>query len=254
MHSITPSGCRNNPQCEVCGTPLDPGSRRLTCGPECCKTLRAKSNVVACGHCGILFSCKQSSLKKWKVVYCSRVCYGMAQRRQGYVIEADAREKVCKTCQTSKPFAEFNRRSASRDGLARVCKECDADRKKQDILQYPEKHREKRRQRHERNLEQNILNERLGTFRRKYGVSRELYDELFDQQQGRCAICQMEALSRHGPKGTLRIDHNHETGAIRALLCNCCNTALGMFHDDIALVRIAVDYLRRYDDETRLVD
>jgi len=70
---------------------------------------------------------------------------------------------------------------------------------------------------------------------RQYKLTSEEYQQLWSSQNGRCAIC--EAVGR------LVIDHCHNTGAVRGLLCFNCNNALGRFRDDIMVVRKAVSYL-----------
>jgi hypothetical protein len=61
-----------------------------------------------------------------------------------------------------------------------------------------------------------------------------------------CAICgQPETKLYKGTVGALQVDHDHESGEIRGLLCSACNSALGLFRDDLAIVRRAVDYLCR---------
>lgn len=72
---------------------------------------------------------------------------------------------------------------------------------------------------------------------RIYGLDRTAFDLLFDAQAGRCAICQR-------PDRTLVIDHNHETGAVRGLLCGRCNSAIGMLGDDADTVLAAHGYLQ----------
>lgn len=67
--------------------------------------------------------------------------------------------------------------------------------------------------------------------------------ELRAQQQGRCAICGItEELA---PKGRLHVDHDHESNAVRGLLCGLCNTGLGQFKDDPKRLVAAINYLQR---------
>lgn len=67
----------------------------------------------------------------------------------------------------------------------------------------------------------------------------EDYQALFDKLDGRCAICRKTPTGRMG----LCVDHDHETGRVRGLLCWKCNTALGVFDDDTAKLRAAIAYL-----------
>lgn len=77
-----------------------------------------------------------------------------------------------------------------------------------------------------------------------YGITVEEYDELFEIQEGACAICGRtdNGVNQHGPM-RLAVDHDHETGEVRGLLCNRCNTALGLLDDDPERLRIAARYL-----------
>lgn len=78
----------------------------------------------------------------------------------------------------------------------------------------------------------------------KYGISAEQIEALLHEQEDRCAICgeRFVAGSRHT---TFHVDHDHETGAVRALLCGGCNTGLGGFRDNPESLRTAADYLER---------
>lgn len=63
-------------------------------------------------------------------------------------------------------------------------------------------------------------------------------------QDGRCAICrEEETATARGRVRSLAVDHDHETGAVRGLLCSRCNTALGLFRDNPALLLEAIAYL-----------
>jgi hypothetical protein len=66
----------------------------------------------------------------------------------------------------------------------------------------------------------------------------------------RCAICDQPegAIDPHSKKPRkLAVDHNHVTGAVRALLCTNCNTGLGRFDDSRELLRRAIAYLEKHD-------
>lgn len=75
-------------------------------------------------------------------------------------------------------------------------------------------------------------------------ITREEFDALFEKQQGACAICRSKESSfqRTGPR-SLCIDHCHETGVIRGLLCARCNKGLGSLGDNLASLKKAVSYL-----------
>lgn len=68
--------------------------------------------------------------------------------------------------------------------------------------------------------------------------------EMRIRQENRCAIC--------GQKARLQIDHDHQTGAVRALLCSHCNRAIGLLHDDAALCRAAMEYLLKHAPKTQM--
>lgn len=80
---------------------------------------------------------------------------------------------------------------------------------------------------------------RLEVLRNKYGLSEEDYESIRDVQKGRCAIC---GKSLEPPC----VDHCHETGRVRGLLCVGCNTAIGQFKDDVEVMKKAIDYIEFY--------
>ena len=66
---------------------------------------------------------------------------------------------------------------------------------------------------------------------------------MFEEQNGCCAICQ-----KHQSKFSkaLNVDHDHETGEIRSLLCENCNRGLGLFYENPKNLLNAIIYLARY--------
>lgn len=82
---------------------------------------------------------------------------------------------------------------------------------------------------------------RRSRYRLRYGITPEDYTDMFASQDGRCALCRNPELNRR-----LAVDHDHETGKVRALLCSRCNTALGHLRDDPALMIRAARYVVRH--------
>lgn len=76
--------------------------------------------------------------------------------------------------------------------------------------------------------------------RRLYGISGEEFAALLASQNGRCAICGTDA---PGGKGAFHVDHCHDTGRVRGLLCHHCNLMLGNAKDDPARLAAAIRYL-----------
>ena len=81
----------------------------------------------------------------------------------------------------------------------------------------------------------------------RYGITVEDYDRMLAAQNGVCMLCG----SPPNPDGIraaskLHIDHDHETGACRDLLCLACNHGLGAFKDNPGLLRAAAEYIERH--------
>jgi hypothetical protein len=71
---------------------------------------------------------------------------------------------------------------------------------------------------------------------------------MLEDQNYVCAVCHKPELghNQHGLMA-LAVDHNHETGAVRALLCHRCNRALGLLGDDAGRVQALADYRKKFD-------
>ena len=82
---------------------------------------------------------------------------------------------------------------------------------------------------------------RRSMLKRQYGLTLEAYASMLEGQDGLCAICQ--CAPEDGKN--LYVDHDHNTGNVRGLLCICCNRALGLLHDDSEVVESLLEYLRK---------
>lgn len=74
---------------------------------------------------------------------------------------------------------------------------------------------------------------------RVYGLTPETYQALLDSQGNACAICE------RGFGSTPHIDHCHETGKVRGVLCVDCNTSLGKLGDTVESIRKVLRYLEK---------
>lgn len=79
--------------------------------------------------------------------------------------------------------------------------------------------------------------------KKRFGFTLVEYQVLLTKQKGGCAICGGNKL--YGDKKYLAVDHDHNTGVIRGLLCDPCNLGLGKFGDSLALIQKAIVYLKR---------
>src|SRR4051794_3974714 len=126
--------------------------------------------------------------------------------------------KWCPDCGSVKPLEDFPRTVASRNGRATYCLPC---------------HNARGRASRDK-----VGGSRTYHLTRRYGISAVEADLMLEAQGGMCAIC--------GSAPAAHVDHDHETGAVRQLLCFNCNGGLGQFKDDPAALRAAADYVERH--------
>ena len=80
---------------------------------------------------------------------------------------------------------------------------------------------------------------------KQYGITADQYDEMYTNQKGCCKICGMHSTEVHQEKEFLSVDHCHNTGQVRGLLCDSCNLGLGKFYDSITNLENAIKYLTK---------
>ena len=78
---------------------------------------------------------------------------------------------------------------------------------------------------------------RKSVFKNQYGITPEQYDQMFLAQNGKCRICKRVSNKR------LNVDHCHNTGKIRGLLCWNCNIGIGYMKHSVEILKTAVQYL-----------
>jgi hypothetical protein len=171
--------------------------------------------------------------------------------------------KRCKKCGEVKSIDDFYRAAGMKDGHRSECKTCHQAKQRQwylanrvhaiaEVKRWQQENKQhlhayRRDYRQRRRAE-----DRDAHLRRTFGITQADYETLLARQDGGCGIC-----GRRPGKISLHVDHDHETGEIRGLLCVGCNNALGQFHDDAALLVRAADYVgcevRPFVDELELV-
>jgi hypothetical protein len=87
-----------------------------------------------------------------------------------------------------------------------------------------------------------------GFLKSTYGLTWEQYMCMFEKQAGGCAICKSPISSHNTPDimfPVAHVDHCHNTGKIRGLLCQACNKGIGHLKDNATLCRLAAEYLEK---------
>lgn len=152
--------------------------------------------------------------------------------------------KTCTKCESSRELSDFPQDRTKRDGLHSICRACHSAQKK--LWRSNPENRESGRLRskswREANPEKSARSVRSSTIKAKYGIDQDRFEEMLAAQGGQCAICGATSPRLSWGKH-LHIDHCHETGKVRGLLCQPCNTSLGRFGDNPDLLRKAAEYV-----------
>jgi Recombination endonuclease VII len=179
--------------------------------------------------------------------------------------------RQCSTCQTTKSLDDFYFDATGPLGRARQCKQCAKARSRAYRIAHPEKHREQERRRRTRraphiaeqkakwyaaNVEHARAVNKENTKRRNkqfperrhdiylksvYGVPYGTYAQLLAAQEGRCAICGTTEPGRKTKR--FHLDHCHDTGEIRGLLCAGCNVGIAHLQHSEEILISALRYL-----------
>lgn len=151
--------------------------------------------------------------------------------------------KLCSCCKKEKSLDDYRKNRHREDGLDVRCRDCAkaSDKKSR------EKNRHRRNSHKREHYRQNSSRWRKNKIR-SYGISVEDYNRMLHEQSGCCAACgNPETRVRSGQLIALAIDHCHESGRVRGLLCGACNTSLGLLRDDPERIRRLADYIESSD-------
>jgi hypothetical protein len=133
--------------------------------------------------------------------------------------------KTCFNCKLTKPIDSFYNDKRSNDGKAGGCKKCREKRALE--LKFKDHDKHKRR----------LRNNRL---KMRYGLTLDEFNQMLQSQGNCCAICMTVT-----PNGVgFVVDHNHETGKTRGILCPLCNKGLGYFGDTPEKFERAYTYIK----------
>jgi hypothetical protein len=171
---------------------------------------------------GLSFYCKTHARRRLRASKDARNGPPKSRHRRDVVVPDG--HKWCPDCGTVKLLDNFVRNAGMPSGRAPYCKPCHNVRGKASKAK--------------------VGGSRTYHLKRRYGITAQDADAMFTSQDGLCAIC------RAGPAA--HVDHDHETGAVRALLCFDCNGGLGQFKDDPAVLRAAAGYVEEHRHRHRL--
>jgi len=144
----------------------------------------------------------------------------------------DTETKQCTFCGEIKPLSAYRSRGGAESHLLKSrCNTCLFKQHKQWVVENPERVREYR------NKDSWTLAKRCA----RRGITPEQLIDRYERQEECCAICKIEIELIDSA-----IDHNHETGEFRGILCKQCNRALGMFRDNPEILKSAVEYLEAF--------
>lgn len=132
--------------------------------------------------------------------------------------------QYCPACEVNKTFDNFYKDKRGKNGLTRRCKACWSKKSYYSRTRSPE------------SIDKNYW--RVATNR--YGITKDEFYVMLESQGNKCKICKREADTYR----RLTIDHDHNTGKIRGILCGQCNSGLGLFKDDVYIMKEAIRYIK----------
>ena len=154
--------------------------------------------------------------------------------------------KTCSSCKVEKLAVSFHKRTLSKDGLHSYCKECTTQKNKAWGKANKEKQAESCSNWYKKNRAHAIAKGTDWHYKAHYGISYEEFLAMAKAQNNQCAICAVDLVFDKRCSERAVLDHDHDTGENRGVLCNGCNTGIGLLKDSASVLTKAASYLTKY--------
>lgn len=236
-------------KCEECGKEFH-ASRETAryCSQSCRLSVWKRNNPkkeklkkeLSCLNCGSIFHTSDFRKK-----FCKPDCNVAYQNAQRPTTKEE--ERTCPICETV--FKPLQKRGVGRMCCSDICTltwrkgEAAAERARRKVKKQSQKFmaawcRKDRKDNPDKYRDQEL--------RKHYGITLDEYNQMHEEQNGVCAICgkpEVDVDKRTGKTRRLAVDHHHDSGKVRKLLCARCNQGIGNLKEDPEILRKALEYL-----------
>lgn len=141
--------------------------------------------------------------------------------------------KICSKCGIEKELNCFYKQKSCKNGITSTCRDCKSEYTKKHQVEYWKTEAYK-----------------TSRLRKLFGITLNDYNKKLEEQNNTCAICKNLETSRDNRTKLIKnlsVDHDHQSGKVRGLLCGKCNSILGLAKDNINILQSAIDYLKKQD-------
>lgn len=179
--------------------------------------------------------------------------------------------KKCSVCKLEKPLTDYRKDKSRKDGIHKTCNSCNASiqrdwyqrnkakaqanankryqenkeaisaKRKQDRKNNPEKYKTARKKQYSPTKRKEYAWKRAGIKDMDY----DRYLLMLEKQNHCCDICNKHISEIN--RTHFDVDHDHNTGKVRGLLCTQCNSGIGKLQDSVSILSAALNYLKRYE-------
>ena len=148
--------------------------------------------------------------------------------------------KTCSTCKEARPIDWYCKNVSEKDGMSHQCKTCRQTTAR--IYRQSERGKMIKKNQRKKTVAGGKYHDsyRGANLKRKYGITLADYNNMFESQAGECKTCHKKYIR-------LCVDHNHESGQVRGLLCPACNNAIGFVRESQETLENIIAYLSDFN-------